>query len=72
MSDPGTRRGLPDDAPMLLSPLQIAAFVVVFLLFIVLGRAVGGWIEGDRTPARAVSPATPTATVELAETLEPA
>ncbi|MGI9254658.1 MAG: hypothetical protein ACR2J8_13010 [Thermomicrobiales bacterium] len=58
----------PDDAPMLLSPLQIAGVVIVFLLFLLLGRAVGGWLDSGSSPAATVPAAAPTATPDLAET----
>jgi hypothetical protein len=57
---------------MLLSPLQIAGVVIVFLLFVALGRFVGGWLD-DAPPQDATRPAAaPTATVQSAETLESA
>ena len=68
------RRSAPDDAPMLLPPARIVAVVIVFILFLLLGRLVGEWLDGGQQAERQpIMPAsTPSPTIELAETSAPA
>ncbi|MFM9107833.1 MAG: hypothetical protein ACKOWF_14165 [Chloroflexota bacterium] len=60
MSEP--RRSQPDDAPMLLPAARVALIVIVFLLFVLLGRIAGTWLDGGgpaAEPLPAPSPPPP-------------